>query len=128
MAKWIREAQAAELAEDSSDKDDEPAVNDHSTQVVKWKQTTLVVLFGSQKQPPSQLVPVEIDAKSALMEALAEAQDECNQMMGRLRFPQMKSTMVDLFVPNTLSCHPRAGQPKYRILLFNPLKFALKNH
>jgi hypothetical protein len=87
MAKWIGEARAAELAEDSSDGDDEPAVNDHNTRVVKWKQTTLAVLFGGQKQPPSRLVPAEIDAESALMEALAEAQEDLRPDDGEVEIP-----------------------------------------
>ena len=50
MAKWISEAQAAELAGDSDDSDEEPMVNDHTACVPKWKPTMLAVLFSGKKQ------------------------------------------------------------------------------
>jgi len=55
--------------------------------VVKWKQTTLAVLFGGQKQPPSQLMPTEIDAESALIQALAEAQESLWPDDGEVKIP-----------------------------------------
>jgi hypothetical protein len=54
----------------------EPAVNNCGSRIFKWKPTTLVILFGGQKQPPSQLSPVEIDAELALMQALAEVEED----------------------------------------------------
>jgi hypothetical protein len=74
MAKWIGEARAAELAEEDQDDDDITLVgNDRAS---KWKQTTLAVLFGGQKERASQLSPAEVDTESVLMEALAEAEED----------------------------------------------------
>lgn len=42
------------------------------------KPVMLAKLFGGQKEHPSQLLPVEIDAESELMQALAEVdKDKC---------------------------------------------------
>ena len=78
MAKWIAEAWAAELEEDSNDECEapEPAVNDRGGHIFKWKPMTLAILFGGQKQPPSRLSPAEIDAELALMQALAEVEED----------------------------------------------------
>ena len=43
---------------------------------MKWKPTTLTVHFGSQKEHPSQLLPKEIDTESALMQALADLEED----------------------------------------------------
>ena len=75
MAKWIGDARAAELTEDSDDEDgmeDLVAADRAST----WKPMTLAVLFSSQKEHPSQLLPEEIDAESALMQALADLEED----------------------------------------------------
>ena len=44
--------------------------------IFKWKPTTLTILFSGQKQPPSRLSPMEINAESALMQALAEVEED----------------------------------------------------
>jgi hypothetical protein len=46
-----------------------------------------MVLFGGQKQPPSRLVPAEIDAESALMQALAEAKEDLRPDDGEVEIP-----------------------------------------
>ena len=75
MAKWIGDARAAELAEDSDDEDgtEDLVAADCAS---KWKPTTLTVLFGGQKERPSRLLPEEIDAESALMQALADLKED----------------------------------------------------
>jgi hypothetical protein len=75
MAKWIGDARAAELAEDSDDEDgtEDLVAADRAS---KWKPTTLAVLFGGQKERPSRLLPEEIDAESALMQALADLEED----------------------------------------------------
>ena len=91
MAKWIGEARAAELAEEDQDDDDITLVgNDRAS---KWKQTTLAVLFGGQKECPSRLSPAEVDAESVLMEALAEAEED-----GRLDDGEVEIDSDDEFV------------------------------
>ena len=50
MAKWIGEGRAAELAKEDQDDDDITLVGNDC--VSKWKQTTLAVLFGGQKERP----------------------------------------------------------------------------
>ena len=47
----------------------------------------LAILFGSQKQPPSQLSPAKIDAKSALMQALAEVEEDEWPDYGEIEIP-----------------------------------------
>jgi hypothetical protein len=75
MAKWIGEARAAELEEDS-DSEDDMELSGANRCTTKWKPITLVILFGSQKPPPSRLLPEEIDAESELMQALAEIEED----------------------------------------------------
>jgi len=89
MAKWIAEARAAELEEDSNDKCEapEPAVNNHGGRIFKWKPTTLTILFSGQKQPPSRLSPMEINAESALMQALAEVEEDERLDDGEVEIP-----------------------------------------
>ena len=89
MAKWITKAQAAELEKDSNDmwKVPEPAVNNHRGCIFKWKPMTLAILFGSQKQPPSWLSPVDFDAESALMQALAEVEEDEQLDDGEIKIP-----------------------------------------
>ena len=75
MAKWIGDARAAELAKDSDDEDgmEDLVAADHAS---KWKPMTLVVLISSQKECPSWLLPKEIDAESALIQALADLEED----------------------------------------------------
>ena len=75
MAKWIGDARAAELTKDLDDKDgmEDLVAADHAS---KWKPTTLVVLFSGQRECPSWLLPKEIDTESALMQALADLEED----------------------------------------------------
>jgi len=43
---------------------------------LQWKPTTLVILFGGCKEPPSRLHPDEINTEAALMQALAEHKED----------------------------------------------------
>ena len=75
MVKWIGDVRSAELTKDSHDEDgmeDLVAVDCAST----WKPTTLAVLFSSQKECPSWLLPEEIDTESALIQALADLEED----------------------------------------------------
>ena len=91
MAKWIAEARAAELAEDSDDESEVPepatSASDRGGRIFKWKPATLAILFGGQKQPPSRLSPAEIDAESALMQALAEVEEDERPDDGEIEIP-----------------------------------------
>jgi hypothetical protein len=70
MAKWITEARAAELDEESDDDDVIPC------RPTKWKPVTLANLFGGQELLLSRPASTEIDAEAALMEALADANED----------------------------------------------------
>ena len=73
IAKWIAEAWAAELDEESDDNDIIPCSNTHTT---KWKPVTLANLFGGQELLLSWPASTEIDVEAALMEALADADED----------------------------------------------------
>jgi len=73
MAKWIAEARTAELDEESDDDDIIPCSN---TRIAKWKPVTLANLFGGQDLLLSRPASTEIDAEAALMEALADADED----------------------------------------------------
>jgi hypothetical protein len=82
MAKWISDARAAEADEDSDD-DDSAVLSSPpllaagpSSRASQWKLTTLTILFGGCKEPPSRLHPDEIDTEAALMQALAEREED----------------------------------------------------
>ena len=47
-----------------------------SSRSLQWKPTTLTILFGGCKEPPSRLHPDEIDTEAALMQALAESEED----------------------------------------------------
>lgn len=47
-----------------------------NTRATAWKPVTLTMLFGGQSKRPSLLAPAEVDAESALMQALAEVAAE----------------------------------------------------
>ena len=60
MAKWISDARAAEADEYSDDDDDSAVLSSPplpaaglSSQSSQWKPTTLAILFGGCKEPPS---------------------------------------------------------------------------
>ena len=75
MAKWITEARAAELDEDSDDDDIIPTASGN-TRPIKWKPVTLANLFGNQELLLSQPASTEIDVEAALMEVLADADED----------------------------------------------------
>ena len=92
MAKWIAKAWAPELAEDSNDKSKvpEPATSasncgGHIFNILK--PMMLVILFSGQKQPLLQLSHTEIAAKLALMQALAESEDNKCPDNGEIEIP-----------------------------------------
>jgi hypothetical protein len=76
MAKWISDARAAEVDEDSDDDDSAVPAAGPSSRSSQWKPTTLAILFGGCKEPPSRLHPDEIDTEAALMQALAECEED----------------------------------------------------
>jgi hypothetical protein len=47
-----------------------------SSQSWQWKPMTLRILFGGCKEPPSWLHPDKIDTEAALMQALAECEED----------------------------------------------------
>ena len=47
----------------------------------------LAIIFGGQKQPPSQLSPTEIDAELALMQALTEVEEDKQPDYGEIEIP-----------------------------------------
>jgi hypothetical protein len=73
ISKWMGKARAAKLAEEDEEDEVIPAGNDRA---LKWKPTTLAVLFGGQIERPSQVSAAEVDAESELMQALAEAEED----------------------------------------------------
>jgi hypothetical protein len=87
MAKWISDVRAAEAAEqaDDSDSDDDTPIAGSSTASTsrlprpksrKWVKTTLAVLFGGASKPVRKFTDDDIDQEAALMEALAEAEED----------------------------------------------------
>lgn len=72
MAKWIGEAQAAELNSDLDDENDIPLVMCNA----KWKLVMLMALFGGQELISSWNLSTEMNVEAALMEALAEAEED----------------------------------------------------
>jgi hypothetical protein len=75
MARWIGAAQDAKRKEENNEDAEllELLGNGHTA---AWKAITLARLFRGQNKHPSQLLPVEIDAKSELMQALAEVDED----------------------------------------------------
>lgn len=74
IAKWIGDARAAEMTEDSdSDADDEALTN------VPWKKPTLAQLFSGIPDSPRNVAELEasaeISAEHALMQALADMEE-----------------------------------------------------
>ena len=74
MARWIGEAQAAEHDEDSNDENDTP-VAASNMRTAKWKPATLMALFDGQELLASRPPSIAINIEAALMEALAEAEE-----------------------------------------------------
>ena len=68
MVKWIAEAWAAEL--------DDDIIPCSNTCPTKWNPVTLVNLFGGQEPLLSPPAVTEIDVEAALMEALADADED----------------------------------------------------
>jgi hypothetical protein len=73
MAKWIAKAWAAKLDEEL---DDDNIITCGSTHPTKWKPVTLTNLFGGQEPLLSWPIHTEIDMEAALMEALADADED----------------------------------------------------
>lgn len=79
MAKWISDARDAEAAEDEDDEDNTilPLPASTGRRSFQWKSTPLAILFGgSLKNHPSRLPPTGTAAEEALMQALAELEEE----------------------------------------------------
>jgi hypothetical protein len=83
MVKWIGDARAAEVnEEDGDDGDSVGSSNLHlpaagpSSRSSQWKPAALAILFSGCKVPPSRLHPDEIDTEAALMQALAEREED----------------------------------------------------
>ena len=83
MAKWIGDARAAEVnEEDEDDGDSTWSSNQHlpaagpGSRSSQWKPAALAILFSGCKVPPSRLHPDEIDTEAALMQALAEREED----------------------------------------------------
>ena len=83
MEKWIGDARAAEVnEEDEDDSDLAGSSNLHlpaarpGSRSLQWKPAALAILFGGCKVPPSRLHPDEINTEAALMQALAEREED----------------------------------------------------
>ena len=91
MAKWIAASRAAEVAEDDEAREEIAARDGLQAPAVpirtKWKAETLIILFGGQAPPPSRMIPAEIDAEAALMEALAEVEEDERLDDGEIEIP-----------------------------------------
>ena len=75
MAKWISEARAAEL-DDDSDNEDTVSAEVSNTRITKWKPVLLANLFSGCEPLLSRPPSTKIDAEAALMEALAEVEED----------------------------------------------------
>ena len=60
-----------------------PAIPTHS----KWKMETLEKLFGRKAQCLPWMVPAEIEAEAALMQALAELEEDKQLDDGKVKIP-----------------------------------------
>jgi hypothetical protein len=76
MAKWIGEARAAELDDDSDNEDGTASAEVSNTRITKWKPVSLANLFSGCESLLSRPPSAEIDAEAALMEALAEVEED----------------------------------------------------
>lgn len=77
MAKWIGAAREADKAERLEGNDDH--TDDAGARTASWKPMTLAVLFGGiakSNRRSTRLPAAEIDAESALMEALADIEED----------------------------------------------------
>ena len=75
MARWIGVAWDAGCEDENNEDAKLPALLRNGC-TTAWKPITLVKLFGGQNKHPLQLLPVEIDAESELMQALAEVDED----------------------------------------------------
>ena len=95
MAKWITASRAAEVAEDVEAREEIAAADSARDGLqapavlncTKWKAETLEKPFGGQTQPPSQMVAAEVDAEAALMQALAEMEEDERLDDGEIEIP-----------------------------------------
>ena len=63
------------------------STSDCGSHIFKWKPATLAILFNGQKKPPSWLSPTKIDVKLALMQALAEVEEDKWPDDGEIEIP-----------------------------------------
>ena len=105
MAKWISNARIAE-ADEYSDDDNSAVLSSPplpaampSSWSSQWKPMTLTILFGDCKEALSQLHPDKIDTKAALMQALAECEED-----NRLDDSAVEINSDDEFTGWTLNC------------------------
>ena len=75
MARWIGVAQDAKH-EDENNEDAKLLALLGNGRMAAWKPISLAKHFGGQNKHPLQLLPVEIDAESELMQALAEVDED----------------------------------------------------
>ena len=76
MAKWISEAQAAKLDDDTDNEDGTVSAEVSNTQITKWKPVPLANLFSSCESILSRPPITKIDSEAMLMEALAEVEED----------------------------------------------------
>jgi hypothetical protein len=76
MVKWIGEARAAEIDDDSDNEDSAVSAEVSNTWITKWKPVSLANLFSGCESLLSRPHSTVIDAEAALMEALAEVEEE----------------------------------------------------
>ena len=75
MARWIGVALDAGREDENNEDAKLPALLRNGC-TAAWKPITLAKLFEGQNKCPLQLLPVEIDAESELMQALAEVDED----------------------------------------------------
>ena len=76
MVKWISEVWAAELDDDTDNEDGTVSAEVSNTQITKWKPVLFANLFNGCESILSRPPSTKIDAKAALMEALAEVEED----------------------------------------------------
>ena len=86
MARWIGAARDAECEDENNEDAELPEVLGNG-RTAAWKPVMLAKLFGGQNKCPSQQLPVEIDAESDLMEALANIDENKHPDDGAVEIP-----------------------------------------
>ena len=80
--RWIGAAQDAKCEDENNEDAELPEILGNGY-TATWKAVTLTKLFRGQNKCPLQLLPMEIDAESDLIEALANIDEDV--MMGQWR-------------------------------------------